>query len=425
VVRYSFSILMPLILISIFSMSIPFSFTESFIGGLERAYGDDDDDGGDDGGDRGGDDDDDDDGGDDGGGRGGDDGGGRGGDDDDDDGRRESRSFRFNDDSRNLRQLLESLLQQDRDDDDDDNKQELNVEPKSYEGYGLKDEGDNRNKDFNFAVAADFGCLENARNTIKNMEDKKPELVLPLGDLSVDKTANCWLDLISTFDDKSEITFGYHDVKDGESKLNQYKDAFGLDNLYYSFDYRRVHFLIMSTLSDFNVTSDQYKFIEEDLKKTSENENIDWIVVTSYGPFYSSPSAHPAKNDIRNIYHPMFDKYGVDLVLNGHNHNYQRTYPVTFNVDKNSNPIVTNAFTTGYEGNSDGIIYAIVGTGGEGFHPLEGRHSYVATQFADNFGFLNIEISNGNPHTNLTGTFYDNEGSIVRDHFTIKKEIKE
>jgi hypothetical protein len=44
-------------------------------------------------------------------------------------------------------------------------------------------------------------------------------------------------------------------------------------------------------------------------------------------------------------------------------------------------------------------------------------------QFADKFGFLNIEISNGNPHTNLTGTFYDNEGSTVQDYFTIEKEI--
>jgi hypothetical protein len=47
-----------------------------------------------------------------------------------------------------LRRLLESLLQKDRDDDDDDNnKQEDSVEPKNYEGYGLKDEGDNRRKE--------------------------------------------------------------------------------------------------------------------------------------------------------------------------------------------------------------------------------------------------------------------------------------
>ena len=41
------------------------------------------------------------------------------------------------------------------------------------------------------AAAGDFGCPENAKNTVKNMEDKKPELVLPLGDLSYQNTANC------------------------------------------------------------------------------------------------------------------------------------------------------------------------------------------------------------------------------------------
>lgn len=290
--------------------------------------------------------------------------------------------------------------------------------------YNFADEGETKLKDFNFVAAGDYGCSKNTKNTIDNMLDKKPELVLPLGDLSVDNTATCWLDLVSPFDDRLQITFGYHDVKNGESKLNQYKEAFDLNNLYYSFDYRHVHFIVMSTLSDFTITSAQYKFIEKDLQEASANENIDWIVVTNYGPFYTSPSAHPAKNDIRNIYHPLFDKYGVDLVLQGHNHNYQRTYPVTFNPNKGSEPIVTNQFTTGYQGNKDGIIYAIVGTAGEGFHPLDGRQTYMATQFEGKFGFLDIEISNGNPHTKLTGTFYDNQGSGIQDYFTIEKEIK-
>ena len=48
----------------------------------------------------------------------------------------------------------------------------------------------------------------------------------------------------------------------------------------------------------------------------------------------------------------------------------------------------------------------------------------MATQFEGKFGFLDIEVSNGNPHTNLTGTFYDNGGSSIQDSFTIEKEIK-
>ncbi|HJR47799.1 MAG TPA: metallophosphoesterase [Nitrososphaeraceae archaeon] len=327
---------------------------------------------------------------------------------------------------KNIEKVIKKI--QERFNDDDDEREEMREEREEEEesnyDYTFADEGDNKLKDFNFVAAGDYGCSKNTKNTIDNMLDKKPELVLPLGDLSVDNTATCWLDLVSPFNDRLQITFGYHDVKNGESKLNQYKEAFGLNNLYYSFDYRHVHFIVMSTLSDYAVTSAQYKFIEKDLQEASANGNIDWIVVTNYGPFYTSPSAHPAKNDIRNIYHPLFDEYGVDLVLQGHNHNYQRTYPVTFNPNKGSEPIVTNQFTTGYQGNKDGVIYAIVGTAGEGFHPLDGRRTYMATQFEGKFGFLDIEISNGNPHTKLTGTFYDNQGSGIQDYFTIEKGIK-
>ena len=330
-----------------------------------------------------------------------------------------------NDIKKNIDKAIKKLKEKfsDNDDDEKEDEKEDEVEKTNYD-YNFADEGDNKLKDFNFVAAGDYGCSKNAKNTINSMEDKKPELVLPLGDLSADSTAGCWLDLVSPFDDRLEITFGYSEVKDGKSKLNLYKDAFGLDNLYYSFDYRHVHFIVMSTLSDFNVTSDQYKFIEKDLQQASADENVDWMVVTNYGPFYTSPSTHPPKNELRNIYHPLFDKYGVDLVLNGHNHNYQRTYPVTFNPNKASQPIVTNQFATGYQGNKDGVVYAIVGTGGESFHPLLGRQTYVATQFEGKFGFMDVEITYANPQTKLTGTFYDNLNGNVMDNFTIEKEIK-
>jgi len=317
----------------------------------------------------------------------------------------------------------------DRDDDnkdeekDSEKKDEDKVEFDVNHNYNFADEGDTKRKNFNFAVAGDFGCSKNAKNTISNMNDKKPELVIPLGDLSYDKSANCWLDLISPFNDRLKVTLGFHDVNDGEPKLNQYEQTFELKKHYDSFDYRHVHFVMMSSLSEFDKASEQYKFISEDLKKASEDKEIDWIIVTSYGPLYTSPSRHTSEKDIRNIYHPLFEQYGVDLVLQAHNHNYQRTYPISYNYGDSSEPVVSNQFTTGYSGQSNGIVFAIVGTGGEGFYPLESQAAYTATQFA-RFGFLNIEISNGNPHTELTGTFYDNKGDEVRDQFTIEKEIK-
>jgi len=52
-----------------------------------------------------------------------------------------------------------------------------------------------------------------------------------------------------------------------------------------------------------------------------------------------------------------------------------------------------------------------------------GHASYTAAQLT-RFGFLNIDISNGIPHTKLTGTFYNSKGQEVRDQFTIEKEIQ-
>ena len=315
---------------------------------------------------------------------------------------------------------MDSLLLQERDNDDD--KQEINVEPKTYEGYGLKDEDEKSNKDFNFAAAGDFGCSENAKNTVKNMEDSNPELVLPLGDLSYQSTANCWFDTMTPLKGKIMITFGYHDVSDGAEKLDQYVKGFDIDKHYYSYDYNNVHFLVMASESKFKNGSEQYDFVKRDLEQTSKNKDINWIVVTNYRPLYTSPSKQTAEQSMTDLYHPLFDKYGVDLVLQAHNHNYQRTYPLTYNPESGSNPIITNQFTTGYNSQEDGIVFAIVGTGGESFYSLDGQSPFTATQL-DRFGFLNLEIKNGNPQTTLTGTFFDNKGDEIKDYFTIKKEV--
>jgi hypothetical protein len=208
----------------------------------------------------------------------------------------------------------------------------------TYKGYSFdatddKNRGndDNDDKNFNFAATGDFGCSKNTQNTVENIVKKKPEIVLPLGDLSYHSSADCWFDITSPLKGKMMVTLGYHDTQDGAAKMNQYINSFQLDKPYYSYDYKKVHFLIMASQSDYKEGSDQYNFVKQDLEKASQNKGIDWTVVTSYGPFYTSPSTHKAEKDLRDIYHPIFEKNSVDLVLQAHNHNYQRTHPISFN----------------------------------------------------------------------------------------------
>ena len=305
-----------------------------------------------------------------------------------------------------------------------DEQNKIQVETDIYKGFAFDIDGDNVSKSFNLAAVGDFGCSSNAEKTVENIQKNEPELVLPLGDLSYQKSANCWFDLMSPLKNKIFTTLGYHDVNDGQAKIDQYYKSFELNKPYYSFDYGKVHFIVMASESKFEKGSEQYNFVVRDLEETSKNKDVNWVIVTSYGPFYTSPSKHTAEKDLRDIYHPLFEKYDVDLVLQAHNHNYQRTFPISYNTTGDSSkPTVNNQFSTGYNSQTDGIVFAIIGTGGEGFYPLDGQASYTATQF-DRFGFLNIDFSNGNPHTKLTGTFYDNKGNEVRDQFTIEKEIK-
>jgi calcineurin-like phosphoesterase family protein len=305
---------------------------------------------------------------------------------------------------------------------DEPKKIQVETETDIYKDFAFDTDGNNVSKSFNFAAAGDFGCSENTRKTVENMKKNDPELVLPLGDLSYQKSANCWFDLMSPLKNKIFITLGFHDVNDGQAKLDQFVKSFELDKPYYSFDYGKVHFLVMASESPFENGSAQYNFVKQDLEQTTNKKDVNWIIVTSYKPFYSSPSKHTGEKELRSVYHPLFEKHGVDLVLHAHNHNYQRTYPISFNPADGSEPIVQHNFTTSYNDHTGGTIFAIVGTGGESFYPLDGTAPYMATQL-DRFGFLNIEIDNGNPHTTLTGSFLDNTGSEIRDYFTIKKQI--
>jgi Calcineurin-like phosphoesterase len=295
-----------------------------------------------------------------------------------------------------------------------------NNQLKAYKGFNFDDVDDNSNEPFNFAAVGDFGCSEKAKETVTNIASKEPELVLTLGDLSYNATAGCSFNVLSSLKHRVMITLGYHDVIN-RSIMDVYL-SFEFDKPYYSFDYRKVHFLVMASEFPFDKGSEQYKFVKQDLKEASENEDVNWIIASTYGPLYTSPSRHKPYEPLRDLYHPLFDKYRVDLVLQAHNHNYQRTHPMMFNPDNSSKPVISNASSSTYIEHR-GIIFATVGMGGKSIHHLYGKDPYISTQF-NSFGFLNIEINNSNSNETLSGSFFDNKRNEIKDYFTIKKKIK-
>jgi predicted phosphodiesterase len=265
---------------------------------------------------------------------------------------------------------------------------------------------------YNVSAAGDWGCNDNTKKSVHNLDNKGPELVLGLGDYSYQSTANCWFDIIEPIDGKMKIAIGNHDDS-SSTLLNQYLSHFGLSRQYYSFNYQNAYFLVLSTEM---IASDvQYDFAKSDLAKAASNTGIQWIIVYMHKPMYTSPSHHSADSTMRSKYHPLFDQYGVDLVLYGHNHAYERSYPIKYDSSTPSTPIITSTNEASYT-NPTGAIFATVGTAGASLYSYSSKSSYIVTQY-EGYGFLDITISG----STLAGKFYANSDGSIKDQFTIEK----
>ena len=285
---------------------------------------------------------------------------------------------------------------------------------------------------FNAGVAGDWGCNSNADATVNRIKSfHTPERVFALGDYSYMTTsdtstpAKCWLDKISSIKSITRIAIGNHD-DDSNEAFSTYMSSFGLSKTYYTMTFSNMRVIVMDTDHDsYSSGSSQYNFVISELQKASQDPNIRWIVVYLHKPFYTSPNSCSSSGctntgsvatDLRNIYQAKFDQYGVDVVLQGHVHNYQRTFPLKYDPGSPSSPIKACSNTNNY-GDCQGEIYVIVGTGGVGTHPLSDKSSFVASQ-RNGFGALDLNIENSG--NTLAGRFYSNDG-VQRDFFKITK----
>ena len=91
------------------------------------------------------------------------------------------------------------------------------------------------------------------------------------------------------------------------------------NSFYYSFDYGNTHFTAIDQFSDLDKKSDQYIWLENDLKSTTKQ----WKIVLIHKPGWTA-GGHKNNKKVQKILQPLFEKYNVKLVLAGHNHYYAR-----------------------------------------------------------------------------------------------------
>ena len=137
----------------------------------------------------------------------------------------------------------------------------------------------------------------------------------------------------------------------------------------FSFDYGRVHWTVLDSNGYADWDSPQLKaWLEADLRAA---RGAAWRIVALHHPLFQSARSHFDDQWMRPL-SPLLEKYGVDLVLAGHVHNYQRTAPLRFQptqVGLRGKPVageftVDEAFDGKTVTRARGPIHIVTGAGG-------------------------------------------------------------
>ncbi|WP_163509921.1 purple acid phosphatase family protein [Fodinicola acaciae] len=227
---------------------------------------------------------------------------------------------------------------------------------------------------------------------------------------------------------------GNHEIEkaNGPIGLGAYQAYFSLPstetdaelaNLWYSFTAGSVHVVVLQ--NDDNCLQDggdvyvngysggrQLAWLEKDLAAARENRGIDWIVVAMHQVMVSTSDANGADLGLREKYGPLFDRYGVDLVLCGHEHDYERSLAVR-GVVSGSETLTPQPVSTATDAidSEHGTVHMVLGGGG-----VSGTTN--GKFFTDGTGKVITGVTAPNPSTGKRTAIYTKEKAVwsaVRD----------
>ena len=212
---------------------------------------------------------------------------------------------------------------------------------------------------------------------------------------------------------------------------------------YYSFDYGNVHFISLDSFARgrdgkllTDAGSEQLAWLIKDLENTKQRWKIVYFHHAPYTRGTYDLDVWENLKQPRLVVTPVLEKYGVDLVLSGHSHVYERSKPIKgytglvadfnpaihftqtssgkYNATANSCPYM---FTTNQA--SNGVIYVVNGVGGAtGAMRSNGPHPVMETSQPGIGGSMIFDIEGGR----LDAKFLTENGTIT-DQFTIFKDL--
>lgn len=230
-----------------------------------------------------------------------------------------------------------------------------------------------------FAAAGDWGSGRNSnwQKVIAVIKSKNPKAVLVVGDQSYTNPSafKPVTDAIKAMGAKALGSDGNHDGSGYASNFDAYSNS--VTNI------GNVSFMSLNS----NSTSSAITYAKTNLSKMTNA----WKVVFFHHPAYTVKSDHGAT--MGGIHDVIKGK--VDLVISGHNHNYQRFSPI------------------------DGVTYIVTGLGGESPYGIGANSSGnppLAKAYNSKFG-ASIFTTGSN---SISGSFINVDGQVI-DSFTISK----
>ena len=203
----------------------------------------------------------------------------------------------------------------------------------------------------------------------------------------------------------------------------------------------------------------QQRWLEAELARSRANPDIDWIVVCMHQVVVSTVDKfNGADLGIRERWVPLFDRYGVDLVVCGHEHHYERSHPIRGQQPNDTRTPIPADTRTDLIDTTRGTVHMVIGGGGTSapsnklfFSPAQCRvitgvgptdpttgkkppiyvledAPWSAMRDPDHaYGFAAFDVDPGKPggNTTITVTYYavtGPYGSVTPvDHFTLTR----
>jgi len=148
--------------------------------------------------------------------------------------------------------------------------------------------------------------------------------------------------------------------------------------------------IALCSYAGFMENSTQYQWLAGYLSTRINRKRTPWVMVTMHVPLYSSNNGHWGEGELFRIsMEPLLYKYGVDVILAGHVHSYERTVPV---YNKKANPCGPTYLNLGDGGNYEGAY--------TDWRNINGTSTYSGSEWSafreGSFGVASLVLLNEN-----------------------------